>query len=172
MATKPEAKNLPCIFNSIVSKYPESQLAQCEIKEKQRWRHALAETAINKITILAKYFPELNSLLDSLESYSLCEKHYNQVVAKDSFINQLKKANNLIFLDPKENERKRIKLNNDTCDFGIQVSLPDPEYEKQINELGQLNMQLLSENKILEKELILLNSKYESQINELKHFNN
>ncbi len=33
-------------------------------------------------------------------------------------------------------------------------------------------MQLLSENKILEKELILLNSKYENQINELKHFNN
>ena len=86
MATsKPEAKNLPCIFATFIDKYPESQLVQCENKEKQRWWHASAEAAVSKITILAEYFPELNLLLDSLEDYSLCEKHYNQVIAKNSF---------------------------------------------------------------------------------------
>jgi len=71
----------------------------------------------------------------------------------------LKKANNLIFLD-KESKRKRLKLSdNDNdelqayCNFEVQVSLSDPEYENKINELMHLNKQLLS------------------KINELKHFN-
>jgi len=159
ITSKPEVKNLFCIFNFIINKYPESQLISCETKKKQRWRYALTKIAKNKITILANYFSELNSLLDSLENYSLCKKHYNNVVARDSFINQLKKANNLIFLD-EESKRKRLKLSdNDNdklqayCNFEIQVSLSDPEYENKINELTHLNKQLLSE------------------INELKHLN-
>ncbi|CAG8646824.1 5617_t:CDS:2 [Funneliformis caledonium] len=59
-----------------------------------------------------------------------------------------------------ESKRKRLKFsdnNNDElqayCDFEVQVSLPDPEYENKINELMHLNKQLLSE------------------INELKYFN-
>ena len=71
----------------------------------------------------------------------------------------MKKTNNLIFLD-EESKRKRLKLSdNDNdklqayCNFEIQVSLSDPEYENKINELTHLNKQLLSE------------------INELKHLN-
>ncbi|CAG8623115.1 8410_t:CDS:2, partial [Funneliformis caledonium] len=54
-----------------------------------------------------------------------------------------------------ESKRKRLKLsNNDNnelqsyCDFEVQVSLLDPEYENKINELTRLNKQLLSENEI------------------------
>jgi len=43
---------------------------------------------------LAKYFPELFSLLNSLENYSICEKHYNQLVANNYFIECLKKIDN------------------------------------------------------------------------------
>ena len=147
---------------------------------------------MNKIINLAKYFPELNLSLDSLTNYSICEKHYNQIIARDSFINQLKKANNL---DSEESERKRVKLsdNNNSelqtfcdfgvqvslpvCDFEVQVSLPDPEYENllnQINELKHLNKQLLSDNKklLFEKKQLLsenkilkkkLNSRFDNQ---------
>ena len=50
---------------------------------------------------MAKYFPKLSLLLDSLDNYSLCERHYNQVIAKNSFIKQLK-ANDSIFLGLEE----------------------------------------------------------------------
>ena len=160
--SKPEAKNLPCIFDSIVSKYPESQLVPCETKEKQRWRHASSEIAKNKITILAKYFSELNLLLDSLENYSLCEKHYNNIVARDSFINQLKQTNNLIFLD-EESKRKRLKLsNNDNNELQAYYECKNKINElmcfnkqllSEINELKHLNKQLLSENEILKTKL-------------------
>jgi hypothetical protein len=47
---------------------------------------------VKRVAEAAKYFPELTSLLDSLVDYSLCERHYNQVVVRDSFINQLTEA--------------------------------------------------------------------------------
>ena len=80
----------------------------------------------------------------------------------------MKKTNNLIFLD-EESKRKRLKLsdnNNDKlqayCDFEVQVSLPDPEYENKINELMHLNKQLLSEInelKYLNKQLLSENER-------------
>src|SRR6266498_4830820 len=101
MNSKLNAKNLSCLFNFFANSYPESKLAQCEVKEDQKWQHALANAAIKRITEIAKYFPELFLLLNSLENYSLCEKHYNQIIAKNFFIKQLK-ANNLIFSNSKE----------------------------------------------------------------------
>jgi hypothetical protein len=111
--SKQETKNLPCIFASFVDKYPETQLVECETKEKQRWRRASAKAAMSKITILAECFSELNLLLDSLEDYSLCEKHYNQVIAKDYFINKLRRDN---LISSEENKGKRLKLSGDEDD--------------------------------------------------------
>ncbi len=72
---------------------------------------------MNKIINLAKYFPELNLSLDSLTNYSICEKYYNQIITRDSFINQLKKANNLDF---EESKRKKVKLfNNNNSELQI-----------------------------------------------------
>ena len=51
----------------------------------QRWRHASASAAAKSLTKMAKYLPELSSLLDSLDNYSMCERHYNQVVVKKSY---------------------------------------------------------------------------------------
>ena len=48
---------------------------------------------------MAKYFPGLSVLLDSLDRYSLCEKHCNQIVVKKSFIKQTTKKNDSIVLD-------------------------------------------------------------------------
>ncbi len=167
--SKPNAKFLPCLFNSFANKYPESQLAQCETKENQRWRYALADAVIKRITEIAKYFPELSLLLESLDNYSLCERHYNQVIAKNSFIKQLR-ANDSIFLGSEELQVLDL-FEKKFSDFGVQVSLPDPAHEsllkridelenqvqihesllKRIDELENLNRQLLLENEALKK---------------------
>lgn len=125
MSSKLEAKGLPCVC-SYLSKDSQLLLSQCEVKENQRWRHA----SVKRLTEMAEYSPELSSLLNSLENYSLCEKHYNQIV-RSSFVKMKSKVDDSSFLDSEEVERKRRKLTdaNDDCgssDFGVQVSLPDP----------------------------------------------
>ncbi|CAG8734059.1 2908_t:CDS:1, partial [Acaulospora morrowiae] len=105
-------------------------------------------------------------------NYSLCEKHYNQIV-RSSFVKMKSKVDNLSFSDLEEEERKNRKLTdvNDDCgffNFGVQVSLPDPEYEilfKRIEKLESLNQQLLSEKKTLKR---LLNEKLTDKQDHLK----
>ena len=60
-ALKP--KVLPYLFENLVEKYQDTHLAQCETKEKQKWRFASGEKSTEKIKLLAKYFPELLLLL-------------------------------------------------------------------------------------------------------------
>ncbi|CAG8838093.1 8911_t:CDS:1, partial [Cetraspora pellucida] len=60
--------------------------------------------------------------------------HYNQIVAKNSFINQLKKADEQVSVDSGESAKKRLKLSNvdelqldsskkTFANFGVQVNL-------------------------------------------------
>src|ERR1044072_898837 len=120
-----KAKDLPCLFNFLVNKYLNSQLLQCEVKESQRWRYASGDVAINKIKAMVKYFSELSSLLNSLKNYSICEKHYNQIVAKNFLIKQLEVDNQIYLLseeENEENERKKLRLSDNEgkfCDFEI-----------------------------------------------------
>ncbi|CAG8759001.1 5658_t:CDS:1, partial [Racocetra fulgida] len=140
----------------------------CKPDKEQQWQNASANTVTKKLTELAKYFTELTSFLESLKSYSLCEWHYNQIVAKPSFIKQFIDKSNL-----DESERKRVKLSNKKSfadfsaqvnstsinfgaqvnltfinfgaqvnptpvDFGVQVSLPDPIYESLLEQISKL----------------------------------
>ncbi|CAG8819632.1 8198_t:CDS:2, partial [Gigaspora margarita] len=182
MSSKVEAKTLPCLFVSFVEKYPGSDLLEritkCKPGEKQQWRNASANTATKLFTELAKYFPELTSYLDFLSSYSLCEWHYNSIVAKPSLLNQL--TNKSVFLNLDESERKRLKLSNEkrfadfgaqveptSIDFEVQVSLPDPIYERllgRINRLKNANRQLLAENKQLDESSNIANTNEKSLV--------
>ncbi|CAG8528591.1 5126_t:CDS:1 [Racocetra fulgida] len=94
-----------------------------------------------KLTELAKYFPELAPLLDSIDSYSLCGGHYNQLVTKNLFINKLKKETNPILLSPGESKKKRLKFfNNDEpqvsertfVNFGTQVERTFIDFSTQV----------------------------------------
>src|SRR6266540_6096994 len=150
MNLKLNAKNLPCLFNFFANNYSESKLAQCEVKENQKWRHASANAAIKRITEIAKYFSELFLLFNS---YSLYEKHYNQVIAKNFFIKQLK-ANNLIFSNSEEEFQTLDLFEKKFSYFGVQFSLPDSAHEsflKRIDEVENLNKQVLFENETLKK---------------------
>ena len=162
MNAKAAAKNLPCLFESLANEYDESQLTRCETKQNQKWRHAAASAAAESIMEMAKYFPKLSVLLDSLDSYSLCEKHYNQVVVKKYYIKRAMNLDDSNFLDSEKKERKRPKLSGDIelsssektfSEFGVQVSLPDEALLKRIHDLEDLNQQLLSENAILKQQL-------------------
>ena len=130
----------------------------------KRWQHASASAAAKSLTKIVKYLPELSSLLDSLDNYSICERHYNQVMAKKSFMKLLTKLDDSSFSDSDEVERKRRKLtdNNDEMqvreksfsDFGVQVSMQDPVYEtllKRNSELEGANRQSLLENEALKR---------------------
>ena len=78
---KPRAKDLPCIFFELVSKYSGLGLKSCRTKSSQTWRHASSPEAAKKLTLYHGFIPELADLHVSLNSYSICEKHYNQVIA-------------------------------------------------------------------------------------------
>lgn len=68
-------------FTMIISeKYAEKNLKLCETKLNQRWRHASGSLVMSCINIFTNYFPELSLLIGSLENYSLCEGHYNQII--------------------------------------------------------------------------------------------
>jgi len=101
MNAKVAPKNLPCLFESLTNEYDESQLTRCETKEGQKWRRATANAAAKRITEMAntKYFPELSALLDSLENYSLCERHYNQIVVSNYYIKRVMKPDDSNFED-------------------------------------------------------------------------
>ena len=86
---------------------------------------------------MAKYFPELSLLLDSLDNYSLYERHYNQVIAKNSFIKQLK-ANDSIFLGSEEEFQALDLFKKKFSDFEVQVFLPDPAHESLLNRIDEL----------------------------------
>jgi len=164
MNAKVAPKNLPCLFESLANECDESQLARCETKQSQKWRHATANVAAQRITEMAKCFPELSALLDSLENYSLCERHYNQIVVNKSYIKRAMKLDDSNSLDSEEN-RKGPRFSNNSelpsfektfSEFGVQVSVPDPACEvllNRIHELEDLNQQLLSENAALKKQL-------------------
>src|SRR5688572_28999039 len=62
--SRPAASELPCLFEALATKYPES-LSLCGTKENQMWRFASGNAAVERINIMAKYFPELSLLLDS-----------------------------------------------------------------------------------------------------------
>ena len=83
------ANELPCLFEVLTIKYPES-LPPCGTKENQMWRFA----AVEKIKIMAKYFSELSLLIQSLDNYSICVRHYNQIVTSNILLEKLKAEDN------------------------------------------------------------------------------
>ena len=106
MNARLEAKDLPCLFDSLVKS--QLVLVECETKENQRRRRTSASAAAKGIMEMAKYYPELSAFLDSLENYSLCERYYNQIIVKKSCIKRVTKLDSS-FLYSEEKERKKMK---------------------------------------------------------------
>jgi len=139
-------KDLPCLFESLVERDQNIHLVLCETKEKQKWHFASGEKSTERAKLLAKYCPKLLSLLNSLENYSICEKHYNQLVANNYFIEHLKKIDNSgssSFIEENEqkeseegNEQKKLKLTSRASKD--QVQFQDEDHIKFTSELEEL----------------------------------
>src|SRR6185369_11776390 len=72
-----------------VEKCNEVALKTCETKESQKWRHASNQETANRLTHYHNCLPELSNLHSVLESYSICERHYNQIIVTNHFIDIL-----------------------------------------------------------------------------------
>ena len=117
---KLRAKDLPCLFAELVAKYNEVGLKTCETKESQKWRHASNQETAKHLTLYHNYIPELSNLHSVLESYSICEKHYNQIIVADYFYRHIAG-----FVQ----ENKRLRLNTDEADVTDNIN-PSVELEK------------------------------------------
>ena len=62
-------------------------LKSCETKESQKWRHIGNEKTATQFLQYYNYLPELSNYNHS--SHSICEKHYNQVIATNQFYQHL-----------------------------------------------------------------------------------
>ena len=99
---KPRAKGL---FADLVDTYSQDGLRSCETKETQVWRHASNQETVKRLALYHNYLPELANLHSSLSFYSICERHYNQIVASNHFYQHLvgpTQENKRIRSDPEE----------------------------------------------------------------------
>jgi hypothetical protein len=83
------ASDLPCLFASLVQKY---QLGLCDDtnSDKKYWRRASGNKSNERVKIFAKYFSELSLLIQSLDNYSICVRHYNKIVISNVLLEKLK----------------------------------------------------------------------------------
>ena len=64
--------------------------------------------AIKRLALYHDFIPELIDLQPFLNSYSICEKHYNQIISTNYFYQQLLDDSLIDF-----NKRRRIDTNPD-----------------------------------------------------------
>ncbi|EXX68760.1 hypothetical protein RirG_102230 [Rhizophagus irregularis DAOM 197198w] len=98
------------------------------------WRHADTKAVASRLLLYHIFIPELIHLQTSLELYSLCEKHYNQIISTNHFYQFLLNPDQTTSFQ-NQNKRKRHSIDNSvldiglnitsTCDFGAQF----PEFE-------------------------------------------
>ena len=165
----PPVNNLPCLFAMFIQEY---KLSPCETKSDQTWRRASGSKVVGRVNIFAKYITDLSLLINSLNEYSVCEKHYNQIIMTNNILEKLKAEYTSTPSSSEENQQKKLKLTIDNDAQGqakdytnllleleeVKKKLIDFEYQKaqyseiiienkqRIIELELLNESLLSEN--------------------------
>lgn len=86
---KQKAREFPCLFVALIETYNKVGLKSCETKESQVWRYASGGQAAKRLPRYHEFIPELIDLQPFLNSYSICEKHYNQIISTNYFYQQL-----------------------------------------------------------------------------------
>ncbi|CAG8800257.1 15191_t:CDS:2, partial [Gigaspora rosea] len=103
-------KNLPCAFATLVPLYKNLGLLECETKSSQTMRHASSKLLQDCLPLYNNFFPELVQIQTHLEDFSLCEKHYNQIVVSDFLCQMLVSSN--IPKNRHNNQKWQINSNN------------------------------------------------------------
>ena len=74
------------------------------MKESQTWQNANTQETAKQLARYHNYLPKLASLHSSLKSYSICERHYNQIIVTNQFYRLLTDSNQ---------ENKQLRLDTD-----------------------------------------------------------
>ncbi|RIB21667.1 hypothetical protein C2G38_2175981 [Gigaspora rosea] len=93
---KQKAEDLRCIFSDLVTTYKGVGLKPCTTDE-LKWWNANGPKAAERLMLFQAYFLELANY--SLESHSLCQKHYNQIVSSNQFYDYLSYQENQLDTD-------------------------------------------------------------------------
>jgi len=93
------ARDLPCLFASLVQKY---HLKPCDDSNSEK-RQASGNKANKHVKIFAEYFSELFLLIHLLNNYSICVRHYNQIITSN-VLEKLKAEDNSISSSPQEGQ--------------------------------------------------------------------
>jgi hypothetical protein len=130
---RPRAKDLPCALATLVSLYRSRGLKECETKKSQTKRHASSKESKNGLQTYHDFFPELVEVQAHLEDYSLCERHYNQLIASDLLRQSLLNPDQIY---PLRNSQKRFRHSIDNSDLDS-ISNPRTSHEIGIQVGGQ-----------------------------------
>ncbi|CAG8713113.1 17269_t:CDS:2, partial [Dentiscutata heterogama] len=118
------AYELPCALASSISLHNGSRLLECETKEQQTIRHVDSKLAKSRLLLYNSFFSELIQIQTYLEDFSLCEKHYNQLVVSN-FLQQVLTNTNYSQLSKNKQARVEhayeIEVEKNTCEIGIQT---------------------------------------------------
>ena len=145
---KPRAKDLPCVFASLVEAYGEVGLRSCETKEHQMWRHASTKETAKRLALFHNYIPELANIHSSLKSYAICERHYNQIIATNQFYQHFinrSQENKTTRLDHGEDEIARLEnrqKSQSITELNNQIIRMQQHLEDQSTEIAKLKKQL------------------------------
>ena len=103
----PPVNTLPCLFAMFIQEY---KLSPCETKSDQTWRRASGSKVVGRVNIFAKYITGLSLLINSLNEYSVCEKHYNQIIMTNNILEKLKEE---YTSTPSSSEELKLTIDND-----------------------------------------------------------
>ncbi|RIB08136.1 hypothetical protein C2G38_2212373 [Gigaspora rosea] len=160
LAERELAANLPCVFAGLVGTYNSVGLKKCETKVPTR--HADSQTAKNRLLLYNSFFPELVEIQTHLEDYSMCNRHYNQLIASNYFHRHLLNLNS-----QRHNPKRQVESHNSetefiekqTCEIGIQVG-------KQLCEVGVQTSESIIQD--LKNYVILLQEQLNKKISEIE----
>ncbi|CAJ0838729.1 11624_t:CDS:2 [Entrophospora sp. SA101] len=123
---KTQAKELPCIFANLVDLYTDKGLKPCATKNNQTWHYASSKTAAEKLQACHNYIPELIHV--SLNSYSVCEVHYNQVISTNRFYETLSNLNAGKIDTPVVRKKRSCGNNISSINTDITVQFTEAEF--------------------------------------------
>jgi len=94
-----------------------------------------------RLAFYHNYFPELSNLHSSLDSYSLCERHYNQIIVTDQLFQHLTSSG-------QDNKRLRFSADEDNAPIPISHSdaLAELERVRRLLEYSQRESQQKSQS--------------------------
>ncbi|CAG8753957.1 23173_t:CDS:2, partial [Cetraspora pellucida] len=123
-------KDLPCALATLVPLYNNISLLECETKNSQIKQHADSNLPKDYLPLYNNFFPELVQIQTHLKDFSLCEKHYNQLIAHTQYTHD-----ETIY-------EISVQASAQTNEVGIQVNKETHELDSKINEIKDLKKQL------------------------------